>query len=131
MRFTLRSLKPVAYESVIRERSQAIPGVSFTIRRMSLARRIELAEAIRDLSQELDFQRAGTTPQERVAAAALAATIDREYLRWGLVAVSGLRIDGAEPAADNLYFAGPENLLREIVTRIKAECGLSDDERKN
>jgi hypothetical protein len=131
MRLLSRSLRNRAYVSLVRCASRAIPGVGYSIRRMSLARRIRLAEAIRDLAGELDFKQAGATAKEQVEAAALAAQIDLAYLRWGLCEITGLSIDGECPTAALLFESGPEDLLREIVDRIKRECGLSDDERKN
>lgn len=131
MRSPLHSLKPVKYQSSIRCASSAVPGVSFVIRRISLGRRIELAQALRDLAQELEFQQAGESAREQVEAAVLSARIDRVYLRWALGGVSGLLIDGEPATADALFQSGPEGLLREIVDRIKRECGLTDDERKN
>jgi hypothetical protein len=131
MKLLLRSLKPIQYESEIRCVSRALAGVSYTIRRISLGRRIEIAEAIRDLAQELEFQQAGGTPGEKVQAAVLSARIDQVYLRWGLTKISGLVIDGQPATAETLFASGPEGLLHEIVARIKAEYGLTDDERKN
>lgn len=131
MKLLLRSLKPTGYLSTLNYQSKTIPGVAFTIRRMSLGRRIELAEAIRDMALELEFQQAGVSPKERVDAAVLAARIERVYLRWGLTAIRGLRIDGGPATAESLFSDGPENLLREIVEQIKRECGLTDDDRKN
>jgi hypothetical protein len=131
MKSLLRSLRPVRYRSTILCESATVPGATFTIRRMSLGRRIELAHAIRDLAQELEFHQAGESVPDQVEAASLSARIDQIYLCWGLVTVSGLRIDGNSTTANTLYAVGPEMLLREIVDRIKSECGLSDDERKN
>ncbi|MBS1873034.1 MAG: hypothetical protein JSU00_07455 [Acidobacteria bacterium] len=131
MRLLLRSLKPMEYRSRVRCEAASIPGVSYSLNRMSLGRRIELAESIRDLAVALEYSRAGETAREQVEAAVLSAKIDQAYLRWGLAGVSGLLIDGQPPTADTLFERGPEDLLREIVDRIKCECGLTDDERKN
>lgn len=132
MRSFWRSLnRSRGYRSTVRCASTARPGVRFEIRRMSLARRIELAQAIRELAQKLEFHQAGDSVNEQVEAAAIAAAIDRVYLDWGLVRVDGMRVDGHRATAETLYGAGPEDLTREIVNRIKSECGLTDDERKN
>lgn len=131
MKLLLRSLKPLDYHSTARFPSGVIPGVGYSIQRMSLGRRIELAESIRDLATALDFHKAGESPRDQVEAASLSAQIDRVYLNWGLAGISGLLIDGELPTVEALYSRGPEDLLREIVDRIKLECGLSDDERKN
>lgn len=131
MRLLLRSLKPVSYRSSVRCISATVPGAVFTVRRMSLARRIELAHAIRQLAVEMEYRQSGSDVQDQVEAAILSANIDRTYLKWGLIDVAGIVIDGCRPTAHMLYAVGPESLLREIVNRIKSECGLSDDERKN
>jgi hypothetical protein len=98
---------------------------------MSLARRIELAQSIRELAQRREFHQAGESVNEQVEAAAISAGIDRVYLEWGLLRVDGIRIDGERATAGSLFGAGPEDLTREIVNCIKNECGLTDDERKN
>lgn len=131
MKSLLRSLRAVRYRSAVQCASKAIAGVTFTVRRISLGRRLELAEAIRDLARQLEFQQAAESAKDQVEAAVLAAEIDRVYLRWGLLEISGLRIDGERPTVDKLFANGPEDLLREIVDRIKSECGLTEDQRKN
>lgn len=131
MKWLLRSLNRPRYRSAVVCDSRAVPGVRFTIRRMSLGRRIELAQAIRDLAQQLEFHEAGNTAREQVEAASLSAQIDLVYLRWGVLSIAGVSIDGEEATPERLYQSGPEALLREIVDRIKNECGLSDDDRKN
>ena len=57
--------------------------------------------------------------------------MDEVYLRWGLLRLEGLAIDGQAASIDELLERGPEELCREIVDRIKLECGLTDDEAKN
>lgn len=134
MRSWWRSLKRPAernYRSTVRYTSRAMPGVRFRIRRISLGRRIALAEAIRELAAELEFQRAGSSAEDQVKAASLAARIDRVYLDWGVTAITGLRIDGHPATPERLFSDGPEALTREIVDRIKSECGLNEQERKN
>jgi hypothetical protein len=107
------------------------PGVRYTIRRMSFGRRLELLRRIRGLGQRLEYLNAGATAAEKLEAAAVAAEVDREYLRWGLEAIEGLRIDGEPADAEGLAERGPEDLCREIVARIRAESGLNEEERKN
>jgi hypothetical protein len=131
MKSLWRSVKPVGYRSCVQCASKTVEGVRFTIRRISLARRIELAQAVRDLARELECRRAGDSTDDRVEAAVLSSRIDEVYLRWGLVSVSGFLIDGETPDAEALFGRGPEALVREIVERIKSECGLTGDERKN
>lgn len=120
-----------AYSSRSRFPAVSIPGVYFTLRRMSLGRRIELACAVRDLLARLEFHEAGKSLDDQVNAALLSAEVDVVYLRWGLVSLEGLTIDAQPASCEELIAAAPENLAREIVTRIKNECGLSEQETKN
>ena len=61
----------------------------------------------------------------------LDSEVERLYLEWGLKEVHGLVIDGRDATCQTLVSDGPEELCREIVTAIRAECGLNPDERKN
>jgi hypothetical protein len=106
-------------------------GVKYTIARMSFGRRLELTRRIRELARKAEYLEAGSEPQEKLEAAVLASEIDRVYLEWGLLRIDGMSIDG-EPATPALLAErGPESLAREIVAAIKAECGLTAEERKN
>jgi hypothetical protein len=137
MKFLSRSAEscqtraPVCYESVITTESTAMPGVVFVINRISFGRRMELSRLVREIGKKAEFLEAGTDLQERIEAGILAHEVDAMYLRWGLVSVEGLIIDGAPAAAEQLLDSGPEALTREIVAAIKAQCGLSEAERKN
>jgi len=53
------------------------------------------------------------------------------YLEWGLEEIEGLTIDGEQATPQALIEKGPMDLAREILGRIKRECGLSEGERKN
>ena len=119
------------YESTLVIKSQALPGVRFTINRVSFGRRMDLCRRVRDIGQKLEFLEAGEHFREKVEANLLSHEIDQIYLEWGLVAVEGLTIDG-EPASEELVMAkGPEALSKEIVEAIKSQCGLNEEERKN
>ena len=111
--------------------SERRAGVRFRVARISVARRIELARRIREIGRKVEFLEAGQDPREKLEAAVLAAEIDRVYLEWGLEEIRGLEIDGeaATPAA--LIEKGPMELAREILVRIRSECGLSEEQRKN
>lgn len=111
--------------------SLSCPGVAFTVRRMSFANRIDLMKSIREAARDLEFRQAGESLEDKVCAAVNSAEVDRLYLRWGLVSVQNLRIDGRECDPDLLIECGPEPLCREIVAEIRRECGLSEAERKN
>ncbi len=109
----------------------AIEGVRYEIVRVSFGRRIELARRIREIGRKMEYLEAGNDARETLEATVLGAEIDRAYLDWGLVSIEGLEIDGeaATPAA--LVDRGPVELAMEILARIKSECGMTEDERKN
>jgi hypothetical protein len=119
------------YESCTTLASASRPGVSFTIRRMSLERRAELTRRLQELFGRIEFLQAGSDPREGIEAALLATEVERVYLLWGLAEVRGLEIDGQPATPETLAAAGPEDLCREIVAAVKAESGLSEAERKN
>jgi hypothetical protein len=119
------------YESEKRIQSKALPGVWFTIARMSFGRRIELTQRIWDLAGKAEHLEAGADVRGKLAAALVAAEIDGVYLRWGLRKVEGLTVDGEQATAELVATHGPEALCREVVAAIKAECGLNAAEAKN
>jgi hypothetical protein len=119
------------YESFLTHSSKLYPGVRFTVRRMSFARRCELAHRVRDLSQKIEFLRAGESVQEKLEGAVLNSEISNLYLSWGLVSVEGMDLDGQPATPELVLESGPEDLCNEIVAAIQAECGLSQEERKN
>jgi hypothetical protein len=122
---------PHEHSSLVRFESAALPGVDVTIRRMTLGRRIELARQVRELAGRLEFHQAGQSMADKIDAAALNAEIDAIYLRWGLVSVIGFNIDGLPATSDTVISGAPEGFAAEIVERIKRECGVSEQERKN
>lgn len=119
------------YASSVRHESKTMPGVTFTIARMSFGRRIELTKRIRDLARRIEFLEAGDDFREKIEASVLEREVERIYLEWGLKEINGLVIDGREAGPRELIEDGPEELCQEIVSTIKAECGLSEEERKN
>jgi hypothetical protein len=96
-----------------------------------VGRRIELARKIREVGRGVEFFEASGDAREKLEAAVLAGEIDRVYLEWALEAVEGLSIDGELATPPSLIERGPLELAMEILARIKAECGLSETERKN
>jgi len=96
-----------------------------------LGKRIDLARRIREIGRKLEFLEAGNDVREKFEAAVLQSEIDRVYLEWGLEAVEGLEIDGEPATPETLIDRGPLDLALEILGRIRAECGLSEEERKN
>ena len=106
-------------------------GVRYVVARMSFGRRIELTRRIRDLAQKIEFLSAGEDPKDKLEAALLSSEIERTYVLWGLKSVEGLELDGAPATPESLVASGPEPLFREALSAVKAECGLSELERKN
>ena len=121
----------MTYESVVEIESKVAPGVRFTVARMSFARRVDLMRRVRELARRMEFLEAGEQPGEKMDAGLLKAEIDGLYVAWGLRAVSGLVLDGGQAGPELLAEAGPEELFREALAAVRAETGLTDEERKN
>ena len=119
------------YESVAWFDSESRAGVRFGIVRVSFGRRIELARRIREVGRKAEYLDASGDVKDRMEAAVVAAEIDWAYLDWGWIGVEGLEVDGVEATPAVAIEAGPVELAAEVLSRIKAECGLTDDERKN
>jgi len=111
--------------------SRAQPGVDFVIARMTFGRRIELMRQVRDLAAKIEYFEAGRDAKNDMEASLLGAEIDRLYLSWGLEEIRGLEIDGIAATPQLLTERGPEELFNEALAAIKAECGLTENERKN
>ena len=111
--------------------AEAGEGIRYRIAQISLLRRIELARRVREIGRKLEFFEAGGDWREKLEAAVLQGEIDRAYLEWGLEAIEGLEIDGEAATPETLIERGPLDLALEIVGRIRAECGLNEEERKN
>jgi hypothetical protein len=119
------------YISRVHKQSACVPGVEFTISRLSLARRIELGQRIREVGLKHDFLAAGRSVIDQIDAGLVQRRIDRAYLEWGLIGIQGLQIDGVDATPEALIEAGPEELIHEILTAIRAELKLSEEETKN
>ena len=119
------------YQTTLKVKSTACPGVSFAVRRSSFSRRLILLRQVRDLLAQMDFQSGGASQADQFAAAHLQKQVDLTYLRWGLALVDGLKIDGEAANADTVIDRGPEELVREVLTAIHQQLGLSEDQRKN
>lgn len=119
------------YASETEHTSESHPGVRYVLHRCSLARRIALIERLAGHAARFEALRASERLDDRVQAEALRLRMDFEYLDWGLARVHGLLIDGEAPTVQTMFERGPESLVQEIVARIRAECELSGDERKN
>lgn len=134
MRFPLlshRATSPILYASETTFDSTILPPVRYVLYRMSAARRLDLVSRLVELATQLEMLCASEAVDDRVQAEALRIRIDREYLLWGLKELRGLDIDGVPADADSLFERGPEALTKEILGRIRQECELSGEERKN
>ena len=121
----------VNYESTVAVKSTNVPGVTFTVSRMSFGRRMELFRLIREIAANLAYLDASSDFREQVEATLLEQEIENLYLRWGLVKIDGLSIDGEPATTELLLERGPDELAREIAASIKTQCGLTEVERKN
>jgi len=119
------------YESTKTVASSIMPGVKFGLRRISFRGRLELLRAVRQVSGRQDFAAAGESLADRLEAAVLEHELDEIYLRWGLVGIEGLELDGNPATIDTLLAHGPENLCQEVLAAIKQDCGLTESEAKN
>ena len=135
MKFPWRSDRaeeaPGSYTSETVVDSGAVPGVRFTIAKMSFGRRVELMRRVRELARRTEFLAASEDLNDKMDAALLQAEIERVYVRWGVKKVSGLAVDGVVAGPDLLAEAGPEALFREALAAVRRETGLSEEERKN
>jgi hypothetical protein len=111
--------------------SEASPGVEFVIARMTFGRRLELMRRVRELAARLEFFEAGRDAGNGMEASLLGCEIDRLYFLWGVEEIRGLELDGVPATAESLIERGPEELFVEALAAVKAECGLSENERKN
>jgi hypothetical protein len=126
-----RSRGEQRYESVAWFESESVPGVRFGVRRVSLGRKIELVRRIREVGGKAEFLAASDDVCDKLDAALVSAEIDRMYVEWGLCSIEGITFDEVAATMESLVERGPIALTNEILTRIKAECGLSETERKN
>lgn len=119
------------WESRLVIASEAVPGVELVIARMTFGRRLELMKRVRDLAARIEYFEAGRDEKNRMEASMLGAQMDKVYLAWGLEDVRGLVVDGEQATPEMLVERGPESLVHEALAAIKAECGLTETERKN
>lgn len=110
--------------------SQILPGVRFQIRKVSLGKRIELAARLRELYLQNQWIGSGGATDD-VDTAHADLLIRRLYLEWGVIAIKGLRLDGRSASPGSLIESAPEELADEAIELVKAQLGLTDEERKN
>jgi hypothetical protein len=112
-------------------RSEIDASVTYTVWRMSFARRLELMSQVREMARRMECLEAGAAPGEKMDAALVRGEIDRLFVKWGLRGIAGLELDGADATPEALVESGPEGLFREALAAVRAESGLSAAERKN
>jgi hypothetical protein len=129
-KFTSPLHKQAEYSSVVWRNSNTYKNVRYAVRKMSLSQRIEMAERIQEMGSKYEFLKAGDALEK--AEAHLADLLVRKlYIEWGLGAVEGLIIDGEKASVELLIEKGPEALCDEIVSSIRTELEISEEERKN
>lgn len=131
MKLPSHSPNVACYQSSLELKSGRYPGVTYQILRPSFTRRLELTQRISELVLRLEFHEAGADLQDRCSAVRLKVELDILLLEWGLLELDGLSIDGEPANLELLLKRGPEDLTREIADRIRQECGLTEEERKN
>jgi hypothetical protein len=130
MKFMSLLRKASGHSSLSWRQSQTVPAVRFAIKRISLASRLELTRQLRELTLRYEFLNAGET-SDQLEAAMSDLLVRKLYIEWGLAEIHGLAIDGKPATAALLIQKGPENLTGEIISAIRQEIELSEDERKN
>ena len=130
MKSMLHLLKGESYSSLTWHESQVIAGVRFAIRRVSLSQRIDLTRRVQELANRYEFLTSGDI-KDQLEATLADLLVRKLYLEWGLLDVTGLKIDGKQASLETLVEKGPEILSNEIVSTIRNELELSADERKN
>ena len=131
MKFPWRSDRVGDYTSEVVVKSRVVPGVTFTIAKMSFGRRVELMRRIRELARRMEFLAAGSDSGGKMDGALLQAEIEKLYVAWGVTAINGLAVDGLAAGLELLTECGPEELFREALAAVRRETGLSAEERKN
>ncbi len=129
-KFISRLRKGHGYESLLWLQSELFPGVEFSLRKMSLAQRIELTSRVRELTLRNEFLRAGEI-KDHLEATLADLMVQKLYVEWAVVDLRGLRIDGQAASLDLLIARGPEELVKEMAEAIREHLELTDDERKN
>jgi hypothetical protein len=130
MKFLSRWLKPASYQSLLWLDSKRLPGVRFSLRKMSLSQRIDLSSRTRELTLRNEFLKAGNLTDQMDAGLA-DLLVEKLYLEWAVAGVTGLRIDGTPASLPLLIERGPDVLVNEILEAIRSQLELSDAERKN
>ena len=119
------------YESEAVVESKVVPGVKFSVAKMSFGRRVELMRRVRELAGRYEFLAASENAAEKMDAALLQSEIQRTYVLWGVKAISGLTVNGRSADVELMAAEGPEALFLEVLAAVRREAGLTEEERKN
>jgi hypothetical protein len=115
--------------------SRNVPGYSYTIRRISLARRMRFLAQNHDLIQELRFLSATPDPthQEKTEIAQLELELSQHLLEECLLKFG--ETPNLDPVDESriewLLTEAPSGLCVEILAHISEEISLSELRRKN
>lgn len=136
----------VSLKSVETHDSKKVTGVSFQIKRVTEPLRLELRNAIadpirkvQDIGEQLEQLQEDKTPEGKAKRDELYKEIERitdmemnpEWLKWGLVGISELDVDGVDITPENLREKGPQGLYAEILSTLKERTNLGGEEVKN
>lgn len=124
-------LRSMDFQSSKSFESLVCDGVKFTVRRMTLRQRISLLNELHTLYREREFNSAGGSKADEIKAQISNLLIDEVFLRWGVVAIDGLYVDGKPLCVDELAEKAPERLVSEILGRLRECITLTPDEEKN
>lgn len=117
--------------SIVTVESTQYPGVTFTIRRMTLRQRITLLRDLHALYREQEFSTSGSSHADKINAQISSLRIEEVFLRWGVVDLQGLVVDGKAVEIDEVSERAPEGLVSEILAQIRECVNLTVDEVKN
>ena len=120
----------INYESQLTFESESVPGVEFSIRRMSFLQHLDLTGRLRQLVLKNEFLAAGELTDQLEAKMAN-ALVQKLYIEWALADLAGLSIDNEPATIERLLEKGPLELINEISKVIRSETELSEPERKN
>ena len=120
----------IGYSSVLWFKSESLPKVAYSVRKVSLMQRIEFTKAVHALLHQYEFLRAGDA-QDEVGAKLAELMATKLYVELGLVEIKGLEIDGRECTRESLLERGPEALTIEIAQSVRGQLSMSEEERKN
>lgn len=119
-----------SYASLLRFASESFPGVEFSLRKVSLAQRIELNAKVRELTLKNEYLTSGNL-SDQLEAGMADVLVRKLYLEWAVADLSGLKIDGKPATLQRLIDSGPELLVSEMLQTIRQHLELSETARKN